>query len=158
MSSPLPIFGSQNLTDDDAQVIDSFFIETDTPPPLKDAIETIPTPALFVPPVPTRLLTGYQVLTTAFTDPFMLLATDLNRQQFKLIVTSLAAVPTLEDYVLVADEKSKCNTGTTSSGTSQRVRTGRELTLDVHTGAIWIMPNPAINSPGIEVSWTSTTK
>lgn len=157
MSSPVPMFGLQNLTDDDGTVIDSFFVETDTPPDLKDAIQPIVVPAISVPPVTTRLLTGYQVLTTAMLDPIQLLPADANRLQFKMWVTSLAAVPSVEDYVLASDEKSKCNAGSGSSGSAQRLRHGREWSLDVHTGAIWVLPNSII-SFNIEVSWVSTTK
>src|ERR1700754_52282 len=96
MSEPFPIFGTQNLKDDDGSVIDSFLIETDAPPDLKLAQEPIPVIAAPSPPkYRTSVRAGFQILTASMTDPFMLYSADLNRLEAKIYVTSLNATPDL---------------------------------------------------------------
>ena len=157
MSAPVPMFGTQDLKDDDGAVIDSLLIETDAPPNLAEATDTITiTAPQEIRPI-TRLITGYQVMASTFSQPMMIAPGDPNRQEMSIRVTSLAASPTVEDYVLMADESNKVQTATTSSGISARMRNGNEYNLSDHTGPVWIMPNSAITA-NIEVTWWITTK
>lgn len=161
MSHPFEVFGSQNLKDDDGQVIDSLLIETDAPPtPVLEPIP--PTPELK--PIPcTRILTGTMTMDASMVEPILLFAADTNRQQFRLDVLSNFATPVNADYVLVADEKSKLQLPVDGSvmpgGLMFRVHHNHSLILDVHTGAIWIRPNPLISGGStIEATYVSTTK
>lgn len=150
MSAPLPIFGSQNLNDDDGAVIDSFLIETDVPPtPVGEPIP--PTAAIEIPTF-TRTLTGTDVVTTA-TTTYQLLPADNSRLFIALDVYSQAAAPTIEDYIIWADENNKVNFRMTQG----RIRHNKRLELTGHTGAIWIAPGAAITGP-IEVTYWSITK
>lgn len=157
MSNPVPMFGTQNVNDDDGQVIDSFFIETDTPPPLKDAQEPIvlPEPPEIV--LPTRMFAGTDVLTAAST-PYMLMPADTNRVNLHLDIYSFATTPSAKDYVFIADENGKISS--VMSGASSGAFKGRHnkgIDLDNHTGAVWIGPGPILGD-NIEISWRTVTK
>lgn len=160
MSHPFAVFGSQNVNDDDGPVIDSFFVETDTPP--KPEPESIP-PTPDDKPIPTtRLITGTMTLDTNVVEPFMLLAPDASRQQFRMDVFSNSATPTaVTEYVMIADEKSKLQLPVDGSimpgGLMRRIRHSKDFPLDVHTGALWVRPNPGITGT-IEITWAATTK
>ena len=160
MSDPYPVFGSQNLKDDDGAVIDSFFTETDTPPDIRAAIDPTPTPSLPELPKITRLLTGHEILFQAGvrTSPYMLLPADKNRVQLTLDLRSYAATPTVEDFVFFADEVSKMNIGTGTSGTAARLYpSDTPNNLDHHTGAIWILPSPTITGNILITYWSTTS-
>jgi hypothetical protein len=154
VSSPFEIFGSQKPNDDDGQVIDSFFIETDTPPDLTQALETIPIPAKDPIEKPTRTLSGTEILTSAFT-PYMLLAPDADRTTIAIGVYSYATTPGVKDYALMADENSKVST--TSAQGSFRLRHNQVYSFSGHTGAIWITPGPILTD-NIEITWRVVTK
>jgi hypothetical protein len=110
MSQPYDIFGSQKSNDDDGQVIDSFFIETDAPPDLTFATEPIPPTSKIEPVKCGRLLTGSLSMTTAvFTSPTLILPADANRKQVSLSVSTDGPVNT-------ASQSSA--TGTVVSGTA----------------------------------------
>jgi hypothetical protein len=161
MSHPFEIFGSQNLHDDDGDIIASYDIEVDAPPDIKEALQPIPAEPEKSPVVCTRLITGTMTLDATIVEPFLLLAADAERQQFRMDVLSNAASPTNADYVLIADEKSKLQLPVDGSvlpgGLMKRVHTGKDFPLDVHTGALWVRPNPGITGT-IEISWAATTK
>lgn len=157
MSSPFEPFGSQNLKDDDGAVIDSLFLETDAPPDPASVPEPITIPALPAVRPTTRLITGYQVMSSAIQQPIPIAPADAERLELTIKVTSTAVSPTLEDYILLSDESSKCVFGTGQSGIASRFRQNTEpYTLCAHTGPVWIMPNPSI-SAAIEVTWWITT-
>ncbi len=88
MSQPMLPFESQNLHDDDGPVLDSLFIETDSPPDLKMAVQPVPANPDENPKAPGRLLTGNLSLTTAFTAPTLILPADPNRKSVVLTATS----------------------------------------------------------------------
>jgi hypothetical protein len=160
MSSPYPPFGTQNLNDDDGPVLDSMFVETFAPPPLKDAIEPIPIPARVEPTRSTRLFAGVEILAGGGT-PFRLLPADANRIEFNIgcVLTSMAAGG-FNDYVLVADENGKVSTGQTNSSTggSFRLRPAMYVvTFRGHTGEIWIAGGISI-AAAMEVEWWAVTK
>lgn len=162
MSSPLPIFGSQDLKDDDGQVVDSFLIETDAPPDLKQVVEPIPVLTPVAQKFPTTLVTGFQIVTAGMTDPFPLFPPDLNRVFGKVRITSLNATPDLNQWVLVATDKSLLTndaaTGINArSGVSYRARQGQAIDIDSHTGGLWVVGNASIATEGIEVSWILVT-
>jgi hypothetical protein len=96
VSQPYEIFGSQDLNDDDGQVIDSFFIETDSPPNILNALKELTTAVregLKTPIVTGRLLTGNMTLVTGvnyFNSPTQILPADPNRTSLSLSVSSTA--------------------------------------------------------------------
>lgn len=155
MSSPVPIFGSQNVHDDDGQVIDSFLIETDAPPDLSQAIEPIPVPVKEPIKRPTRILSGTEILTQTST-PFMLLPPDSNRLHIRLDVFSYATTPGQKDYAIAGDENGKVANANMTQGPF-RIRHGKGYTIDDHTGALWITPGPIV-ADNIEVTWSVVTK
>jgi hypothetical protein len=154
MSQPYEVFGSQDLKDDDGAVIDSFFIETDAPPNPADAPEPITVVSLPEPPKPSRLLSGNQAFTTAFTSPVQVLPADAKRKSITLSVLSSAASPAaLVEYLSVADESGKCGT---SAGWN--LRHGKDpVTLTAYTGAIWAYA-PASLTAAIELTWVAVTE
>jgi hypothetical protein len=157
MSNPVPMFGTQNTSDDDGQVIDSFFIETDAPPDLKDAQEPIVIPARPEIALPTRLMAGADVLTQT-TSMYQLLPADPNRIDLHIEVYSFAASPGTKDFVYVADENGKISSMVNGASTGGfKVRAGKGACLDDHTGAIWIAPGPIV-ADNIEVSWRAVTR
>lgn len=132
MSSPYEPFGSQNPHDDDGQVLDSFFIETDTPPPLKDATEPIPAPAIKLIPRATRLLSRSMTFSsTQVWSAWEAFPGDVNRKGFGFRVSGTNAT----DGVRVASDLGDLYTG-------GRVFTGQSLTdvLSSHTGPVYILP------------------
>lgn len=163
MSDLAPIFGTQNLTDDDAAVIDSYLIETDTPPDIKGAIGPIQQPVL--PPLPetTRLITGTQVLDSSYVNPYQMLPADANRVSLYIAVTSTVTGPTFNDYVLIADQGGKVSAAAAGaiSGASriraQAVFSPTQVPMLDHTGAVYLLPGASLSN-AIEVSWIAVTK
>jgi hypothetical protein len=130
VSNPYPIFGSQDLKDDDGQVIDSFLIETDAPPDLKDAIEPVSQPTLPTPKKSTRLITSDTTIDPTW-DGYQALPADPNRQSITIRVYSPTAVAT--DGVRIASEKSELLT-------AGKILHGQDTSVFAnHTGAIWII-------------------
>lgn len=153
MSSPVPIFGTQNLHDDDGPVIDSLLIETDNPPDIKEATEPIEKSPDKNPPRPDRLLTGtFNVSQGGFISPVMVLPADANRKSIILSVYSTAATPTATDFVLVASEN-----GLASGNNAFNIHHGKDYTLYDYTGAVWAIPGPAITAT-IELTWVAVTR
>lgn len=155
MSSPFPIFGSQNLHDDDGPVIDSFLVETDAPPKLTDAIEPIPVPEKEHINRPTRIFSGTDTL-TQLSAPYQLLPADPNRLHIRLDVYSFATTPGAKDYIIAGDESGKVANSNMTQGPF-RIRHGKGYTIDDHTGALWITPGPILTD-NIEVTWSTVTK
>jgi hypothetical protein len=158
MSSPVPMFGTQNLHDDDGQVIDSFLIETDSPPDIKQAIEPIEQlPEKINVPRYTRVMSGIVLFYGGETNPVSLVPFDDNRIKFHLDVTSAAPAPAFSDFILVADEPGKLsNPAATSTLVAFRVHNGKGVDLDDHTGPVWVLPGAGITG-AIEVSWRAVT-
>lgn len=158
MSSPVPMFGTQNLTDDDGQVIDSFLVETDSPPDIKEAIEPIQQlPDKINVPRYTRIMSGIVLFLGGETTPVMLVPFDDNRIKFHLDVTSAAVAPVFADFVITADEPGKLsNPAATSTQAGFRVHNGKGVDMDEHTGPVWVIPGAAITN-AIEVSWRAVT-
>jgi hypothetical protein len=158
MSSPVPMFGTQNLHDDDGSVIDSFLIETDTPPDVKDAIEPIEQlPAKVDVPTYTRIMSGIVLFLGGETSPVNLVPFDDNRIRFHLDVTSAATTPAFADFILVADEPGKLsNPAATSTQPGFRVHNGKGVDMDEHTGPVWVIPGAGITN-AIEISWRAVT-
>lgn len=163
MSNPFPIFGSQNLKDDDAEVIDSYDIETDAPP--KPMVEPIPIPTKIELPRPTRLLAGSVLLTTA-NDPQLLLAADNNRIAFRIwpFWVNGTPSPAFNDYCVLAEDiglvaNAKANTSTWGTIRLRPIAAvgASPYELNDHTGPIWIAPGNALTGP-IELTWMAITK
>jgi hypothetical protein len=153
VSSPYQIFGSQDLKDDDGNVIDSFFIETDAPPNLADAPQPITVVAPTEPVVATRLLTG-TIQLTATMDPVQILPADTNRKSVSVqIYTTAASSTAVGEYVTLADENGKCRT----SG-AWTLRSGKDpYTIIDHTGPIFVQAASTV-SANMELTWWAVTK
>lgn len=125
-------FESQNLKDDDGQVIDSFFIETDTAPDLKPATQPVPPPEVEKPAPATKLLTtSYTLDSTA--APILMFPYDPNRKGLTIKVVSPTSVAT--DGIRVASDIGLL-------ATAGRVFAGQQLSdaLMNHTGSVYIVP------------------
>ena len=161
MSSPIPMETPPytnlfvgDVKDDDAQIIDENVLEVDRPAePLTEPFGGVHGSNLLIAPKKiTRVLSGFIVLDSTYIQPVMILPADANRTDMRIDVTSLAASPSLADYVFLADENGKCG----SSG-AYRFRNGKGWHFDDHTGPVYVLPNPTVQSPGIEVTWVATT-
>lgn len=152
-----PIFQTQNLHDDDAQVIDDLVQETNAPADPRFGV----VPSIEVPqykPIPvTRLYTATAVLGGG-ADPYPLLPEDVNRVTCRIRVFSTNAVAaniTYNDFALFAD-----NRGLASSRAQNYLITchhSEVVDLDGHTGAVWVVPGPGMTA-AIEVSaWGVTS-
>lgn len=163
MSDLTPIFGTQNVHDDDAAVIDSYLIETDAPPDLKNAIEPIPQPVLPPLPEPMKLIAGTTVMDSGYTTPHRLIPADDNRVSLLISVTSTVTGPTFNDYVILSDQGGKVSAaaaGATSGALRIRAQAAfapTQVPLLDYKGEVQIMPNPSITA-AIEVSYVAVTR
>jgi hypothetical protein len=140
MSYPGPLtpepFSTQNLKDDDGAVIDSFFVETDSPPDLKPAVEPVPAPAIQEPKRNTRILTRSILLNPAnagITDPIQLFPADASRKGVGIRVVSPTAVVT--DGIRIASDPGEIYT-------AGRIFHGQDIAngaLYDHVGPIYIL-------------------
>lgn len=148
MSSPVPIFGTQDLHDDDAAVIDSYLIETDAPPDMTAAEQPIPpTPDKGI-TTTTRLISTELIWRTAFTEPQLLLPADSNRTQYHIRVISQSSSTT--DGIRIASNKNEARYGA-------RVQAGQTTgAIDNHTGAIWAWAENIANTPDVPVALSGT--
>lgn len=145
MSAPFPsedpTFGALhvgNVHDDDGQVIDNLFIETDAPPDLVvQAIDDMPLTV----PVPTTVLRT----TTVNVDPtwtaHKVFVADKNRTVLKLGGYSSAATPGINDYAIIAYDQ-----GLLTPTSGVKLRHNRTLDLDGHTGDIWVLSSPTLTA------------
>lgn len=152
MSDIAPIFSTQNVHDDDAAVVDSYFIETDTPPDVKAAIEPGPQPVLPALPLTTKLLSKETLLDPTWTQPTQILPADANRKSVYCRVYSPTVVAT--DGVRFAS-----NNGETGFG--GKVLHAADISFLEHTGSIYAID---CNSSGGRASaaiiveiWSVTT-
>ena len=158
MSMPFPIFGEANNHDDDGQVIDSLFIETDAPPDLHAAVEPIPIISLHDRPRYDRLDTN-TVIFAVGGAPQQILAPDKNRTHLRIDVRSYSGSVVVNDYIVIADEFSKCSSQVMSQGTA-RIRPGFNASggynIDDYTGALWAAPGANVSGI-IEITYTAVT-
>lgn len=154
MSSPVPIFGTQDLHDDDGQVIDSFAIEVDNAPDLKPAVTPVPAPEVENPAPATKLLTtSYTLDSTA--APIRVFPDDPNRKGLTIKVVSPTGVAT--DGIRVASDIGLLST-------AGRVFSGQQLSdaLMNHTGCIYIVPTGnggsgnGVSAPIVVEAWAVT--
>lgn len=160
MSSPFMPFESANNADDDGQVIDSFLIETDTPPNILDALNELNTglrERLQEPKITSRMLAGnmsFGIGANYFTAPTMILPADANRSSLTLSVFSSAASPSaLVEYLSMADENGKCLTSA-----AMNLRHGRNdpVSLAGYTGAVYVQLAPSATA-AMEITWVAVT-
>lgn len=156
MSDPYPIFGSQDLHDDDGAVIDSFFVEVDNPPDLRMMEEPISIPTEVEPVEPTRLITGYQVFAAAGL-PIMVLPADARRVGLNLRCVSQFATPNFNDCVFIADDQGKLSYVAGPSAQAVPLVNNHATDMDKHTGAVFAVAGPNIQGP-VMLMWTATTK
>lgn len=135
--------------DDDAQIIDDFFEPASGPADPAASKEDFDDHSQVSRPRITRVLSGYQAISTTFVDPILAMPADANRKSVTIRFTSTTAT----DYVLVADEANKCITPSTSSGQAGQVLAGADITLGDHTGAVWFARGAGT---GV-VSWWAVT-
>lgn len=129
MSDLAPIFSTQNVHDDDADVIASYDIEVDAPPNLKDAVEPIPIPAPKPLPLITKILSGELVIDPLWSGATLILPADANRKTVYLRVYSPTAVAT--DGVRIASDIGLLP----GSG---KVLHNYDWSINAHTGAVWV--------------------
>jgi hypothetical protein len=143
-------FETQNVRDDDGSIIDSFLIETDSPPDLKELNEPIIVKALREPAPITRLFTTSQLLEPTW-EPFPILPADANRTSLILFVYSATEVAT--DGVRFSDDP-----GTVRS--AGRVLHNCTIDLSRHTGPLWVIPcgNGGPASASVTVEYWSVTE
>jgi hypothetical protein len=128
MSMPHEVFGSQDLKDDDGEVIDSLFKEVNAPPELKDATQPILVKALESPKVITRLISRDETINHTWEQPYMVLPSDANRKSLNILVYSPTEVAT--DGIRFSDENGNIRT-------SAKVLHGDTVPITDHTGAIY---------------------
>jgi len=133
MSNPVPIFGTENMHDDDGAVIDSFFIETDAPPLLKDATQTIDATAAKEIPVQTKVITKDQLIDPAWVNPTQIFPGDPNRKGLGIRVYSPTSVVT--DGVRIASDIGEVN----SAGIVLHNQTDPSNAFADHTGPIYVL-------------------
>lgn len=153
MSSPVPIFGTQNTHDDDGQVIDSFLIETDAPPDLKPAIEPVSPSDVAAPRKTTRILTGVIVVNPTWSAS-QLIPADANRKGLTLRVKSPTTIAT--DGIRIASDSGNVNN-------AGFLLHGESLTdaLDNHTGEVFyqsysLATGGAASAPVVLMYWSVT--
>jgi hypothetical protein len=145
-----------DVRDDDAQVLDSFFIETDAPAtPILEPIKSTP---LRETPPETRILADTRVINVG-DQPFRLLPADPNRKSFKIVMVTPTGSATQFDYINLSDNvgnvSQALNTGSGSGCT--RVRAwAADWTLDGHTGPVWVSGSNGQTLP-LEISWMAVT-
>ncbi len=128
MSHPMEPFESQNVNDDDGQVIDSLFIEVDNPPPIQDAREPIVVRALPQPKVPTRLISGEYTVVSEW-DAVQVFPADANRKSVNIYVYSPTAIAT--DGIRFCDDKGML-------ATAGKLLHNNTMTLIDFTGPLFI--------------------
>ncbi len=128
-----PVFGTENLHDDDGAVIDSFFIETDAPPTLKDATETIDATAAKEIKPQTKLISKIQLIDPAWSGPTQILPGDANRHGVGVRVWSPTTIAT--DGVRVASDGGEVF----SAGIVLHSQTLPGDALSDHTGPIYVI-------------------
>lgn len=145
-----------DFKDDDAQVIDSFFIETDRP--AEPQVEAIKQRPLADSIKPTRLLADTIVLKVGDV-PQMLLPADANRKSLKLVMTTPSGSATATDYVNVADNNgsvSQAQATGAGSGCSRIRAWAVDWVYDGHTGAVWVSGGNGQTLP-LELSYVAVT-
>lgn len=133
VSQPMEPFESQNVNDDDGQVIDSFFIATDAPPKMEDATQPIVVSGLREPDPITRLFSGDMVLAADW-EPVLLLPADKNRKSLNVYVYSPSSVAT--DGMRFSDDKGNIRT-------SGKILHNGTVDLGAHTGPVYVLPTGA---------------
>ena len=151
MSQPQP-FETQDVRDDDAQVLDSLFIETDAPPDLSTVNMPILVKQLKDPPRTTRMLSKELVVDPAWVNPVQLWVPDANRKYLIIRVESPTGVAT--DGIRISDDM-----GTVK--TAGKVLAGKEIHLDPHNGPVYVwsarlLDDTVASAPVSISSWSVT--
>jgi hypothetical protein len=152
VSHPTEIFETQNVRDDDGEVIDSFFKEVDNPPDLKELQSPIVVKALIEPKPITRFISGEVIIAPSWTV-IQLLPADANRKNFTLKVYSPTAVAT--DGIRMSDENGNILT-------SGKILHGDDISTFEHTGPVYVIgcgngTNGAASAPVSLNFWSITT-
>lgn len=157
MSHPYPIFGMADNTDDDGQVIDSLLIESNSPPPIEQAIEPIPILGEVEIPKVSRILSGVEIIKTT-TDPMMLLPADFQRREFQIFVSAPTGSATATDFINVSDDLGAVSNARMNNTFRNvfRIRAWYSWDLDAHNGPIYISGSFG-QTLDLEVSWRAVT-
>lgn len=143
MSAPFVPLNTGDVNDDDPQVLDSLFIETDAPP--IPVVQPVPAAQPVPQDTPNRLLTGTQLIDPAWTTPTQLLPADLNRKHLILTVISPSASAT--DYVKI--------TGDPNADAGPTFSAAPPMCLDDYTGPLYAR---ATGAAVVRVTWQAVTK
>lgn len=161
MSYPGPltpdIFSTEDKGANDGAIIDSFLIETDAPPNLKDATEPVDPPATKEIKPLTKLLTRHQLVAISWgLIPISLLNGDAKRHGVGIRVWSPTSVAT--DGVRVASDIGDLATG----GVILHNQTIPGDSFNDHTGPVWVQSFSAttglIASADVFVEYWSVTE
>jgi len=136
--------------DDDAQIIDDLFEPASGPPDPSAAMQDAPDHTQSPPKRPTRIQSGNQTIDAFTLAPIQIQPFDPNRERIVIRVISTTAT----DYILIADEANKCNALSLTSGQAGRLPAGCDLTLEGHTGPVFIMSAVATS---VVVTWWAVT-
>jgi hypothetical protein len=137
--------------DDDAQIIDDFFEPTSGPADVTGAKVDFHDHSLTPPKRPTRIQSGFQAIDANTTYAVQIQPFDPNRERIVIRFTSLAATP--DTYVYVADEANKLTLVAATSGQAGRIPHGSDLTLEGHTGPVFV----TFGTGSGYVSWWAVT-
>ena len=151
MSHPYPLFGSQDLHDDDGPVLDSLVPDSHEPADIKGAVAPIERQGPINLPKASRIYSATQIfsITSNTTDIRQILAEDKNRKTCRIRCFYMTNIGL---SLLVADERTKlANLNNWASvadiGSSGQIITApalassaapTDIVLDGHTGAVWI--------------------
>jgi hypothetical protein len=151
VSHPHPMFGTQDLKDDDAAVIDSYTIETDAPPDMEAAEQAIPaTPDTGI-AITSRLVPCSELVLIPTFDPVMIVPADDRRKHL---------------YMRVYSPTAQAGDAVRFGATPQDARNGARLlqgdapTIDDYTGALWVYPQSitgGTNSAAVNVEYWAVT-
>lgn len=135
-----------NPKDNDAAILNSL-VESHAEPPTREALPTVRLSPRVDPPPITRLMTGAVNLLVGYL-PIMLLPSDAKRKRLTIRVQS--ATPA--DYALFSDDAGKVQAQGSAAVCYQAV----PLTLDDHTGPVWVAL-PAVFVGPMVVSFYAVT-
>jgi len=151
MSNPVPIFGTQDLHDDDAKVIDDYLIETDAPPNMDAAKQPIEQDIHTPIAVTSRLEPCGELVLTPTMDPVQIFWPDKNRKHCYIRVYSPTTVAT--DGIRFGENRPKSMTGA-------RLLHSNAPTIDDYTGSMWVYPQAVTgvaNSANVNVEYWAVT-
>jgi hypothetical protein len=152
-----PAYGPPKIAgdphDDDGQIIDEMFVNTDAPAPMQ--ADTPAVTHVTPPRRPTLLLSGFQVIDlNNLNTPFQIAGADPDRIDTLVQLNGANAV----DSIRIADAENKLfyPAAAGTSGLAGRLFVNKEWHPTLHTGAIWVIGTDI--SAAVTVSYWMVTK